>query len=91
MEKLSSQFHAGGFCAANEGRAVYHHHFQVSYGDIPKLMVEANDGTHEVSFTDRFQYCTIQGTQDLTGRTKAHPQSQNGVPQFCLLKVRHTY
>ena len=43
---------------------------EVSYGDIPKLVVEANDGTHEVSFTDRFQYCTIQGHKTLPAEQK---------------------
>ena len=43
---------------------------EVSYGDTPKLIVEANDGTHEVSFTDRFQYCTIQGHKTLPAEQK---------------------
>lgn len=38
---------------------------EVSYGDLPRLIVEANDGIHEVDFEQRIQYCTIQGHKTL--------------------------
>lgn len=39
---------------------------EVSYGELPKLYIEDNSGTHEENYTERFQYCTIQGQRSLT-------------------------
>ncbi len=38
---------------------------EVSYGELPKLYIEDNSGTHEENYTERFQYCTIQGQRSL--------------------------
>lgn len=39
---------------------------EVSYGELPKLYIEDNSGTHEEDYSERFQYCTIQGQRSLT-------------------------